>query len=1016
MKTIFRVIRWLRRYPGLASAQLFCACTGVLMALVYPEATGQIIDQVIPEKRYDLLGFWVMAAVGAFFFRDALNALRIILNNTFEQKVIYDLRSDLYAHLQRLPLPWFDTKPTGDIMTTLSEDVTAVERVLIDGIEQGLVAVLQLTAAWCYLFFWCDRTLACWALLPVPFLAAGALYYTSTARHRYKNVRQATSALNSLLMDNIGGIRQIKSYTREEAEHTRFNSVSDILRQATLKVMRAWAGYNPGMAFIAALGSVIVLWLGSRRVLDGEMSVGDLTRFLFSLALFYDPIGRLHQLNQIIQAGRAAGDRVFAVLDTPPEEPADAPAEERTAEVQGHVEYKNVSFAYNERVATLTNVSLEAKPGQTVALVGPTGAGKSTIINLLCRFYDLGPKSTSGEILLDGHSIRDATKTSLRRAIGYVTQESFLFNGSVRDNLMLARPHATDEELWASLDAANAGDFVRRLPQQLETAVGERGVRLSVGEKQRLSIARALLKNPPILLLDEATASVDTETERQIQEALDRLMVGRTSFVIAHRLSTVRHADHIYVLDQGRVLEEGTHDALLARGGMYADLCQHALMPAATDGSLTPASSAPAVGTLLSREVRELREKMMAAELKERRLAELEADLARVQVTAQEHERESQQGATLRAQLEADLQSTRRTMSDLEMALHAAQFAAQNAADQVKQIESAQAEKLQAMTAQVSRLEEELRQNQQTSARLASERAAQESATAELSDLKEQLSSLDQALAQKDAERARLLQQLEEIKTAPAAPIAALSPVAPVVDHEQVRALEKQVSTLEAQLSANASAAAQLEQERTARQANASELEVTRQRLAQLSEEATARQNALEAELAAARTAAQQALEASLAAPAEAPVVTTLAATPVANDEAAKLKKELNRLDRDLERSEEDRLSAQSDLYQLKDQLEEQQAAHRAAEAEAESRLDALQLELDQLRQKLAADEKRQNITQAELTLIRTENDRLRAAGAELPTQSGPSVPPHPELPLQLPPSRPMVVFTSRRE
>ncbi len=279
-------------------------------------------------------------------------------------------------------------------------------------------------------------------------------------------------------------------------------------------------------------------------------------------------MSRLHQLNQLILSGLAAGERVFGILDTAPE--AGIEDERRGTEVRGHVVYDRVSFSYSGRVATLREVCLEAMPGETIALVGPTGAGKSTIIQLLARFYEL----EEGRITIDGREIQDYGKRFLRSQIGYVTQESFLFNGTVRDNLAIAKREAPDQEFWDALAAANAKDFVERLPEGLDTHVGERGVKLSVGEKQRISIARALLKNPPILLLDEATASVDTATERLIQEALEKLMVNRTSFVIAHRLSTVRRADRIYVLDHGRIVEQGNHDELLRLDGLYAGLCR----------------------------------------------------------------------------------------------------------------------------------------------------------------------------------------------------------------------------------------------------------------------------------------------------------------------------------------------------------------------------------------------------------------------------------------------------------
>src|SRR3984893_9734879 len=449
MKTLWRVFAYLKRYPWMAAGTLSCAILGTLMVIVFPIVTKWIINDVVrahhPEKLLPLIAL----ALGAFVLQHGFNVLRIILNNTFEQKVIFDLRSDLYSHIQLLPLRWFDNRATGDLMTRVLEDVNAVERVLIDGIEQGVVAILQVLIVIAVMFYF-NVKLALLALTPFPFLIAGALTYTLTAHRRYRLKRRAASAMNALLHDNLSGVRQIKNFLRENQEHARFNRVSDQLRHATLVVMRVWAMYSPSMSMLEAFGAVVVLAFGSHAVLTGAMQIVDLVAFLMLTAFLYDPASRLHQLNQLVQAGRAAGERVFEILDEPIE-----PGwidKKTSARVAGDIRYEDVSFSYTEGLPALNHISFHGPPGTTIALVGATGAGKSTLVNLLVRFYEF----SGVKIYVDGKPIGEYGLRASREAIGVVTQESFLFNGSIRENLLMGKPSASDVGLWRGVVGAGA--------------------------------------------------------------------------------------------------------------------------------------------------------------------------------------------------------------------------------------------------------------------------------------------------------------------------------------------------------------------------------------------------------------------------------------------------------------------------------------------------------------------------------------------------------------------------------
>ncbi|MGD7652279.1 MAG: ABC transporter ATP-binding protein [Verrucomicrobiales bacterium] len=565
-----RILRHTFRFPFQSAISLAMAVLCISLVLVLPGVTRQFIDVIIAENRADLILPTAAIGIGAIFLRQSLFTLRSYVNNSLELKLTHAVRVELYDKLQRLPIKWFDKNSSGEIMSRVADDVPTMDRVVIEGVDQALAAALQFLVIVGYMA-WHSWQLTLVTLAPLPLIGAITIWWTRRSDPLWRASSEASSALNAQLHDNLAGIRQIKAYTVEPAALATFEEASHKLGEKHLTVMRGQAVVWPAVSLIAESGIILMVAFGAWWAITGKISPGTVISFLVAWGFLFEPISRINPLSQTFARGLVAAKRVFKIIDTPDESHITDGITPHT--IEGRIRFDNVSFSYDEDTPAIVNLSFEAAPGQTVALVGSTGSGKSTTLNLLTRFYE----PESGSILLDGTPISGISKEWLRDQLGYVTQESFLFNTTLRENLLLAKHDATDAELWAALEAAHAADFVRQSPDGLDTLAGERGSRFSGGEKQRLSIARALLKNPPVLLLDEATSALDNQTEHHVQAALDNLRANRTSFVIAHRLTTVRNADLILVLHNGQLVEQGTHSQLLADNGRYADLCKTSL-------------------------------------------------------------------------------------------------------------------------------------------------------------------------------------------------------------------------------------------------------------------------------------------------------------------------------------------------------------------------------------------------------------------------------------------------------
>lgn len=518
------------------------------------------------EHRFFLLNIFVLFLIGMHILGTGLGTLRTYIMSWLGNKVILDLRTSAYEYLQRLSLSFYDRKETGRLMSRITYDTGNLQQFIVNGIQDFTIDVMMLTGMSIVLFV-TNWKLAALTLLPLPLLTVGTIYFGQKMHMAYHKVWRRMSSISAILADTIPGVRVVKTFVAEQREINKFTNINNDFFKSSMNTAKLNTLYFPIMGFATFAGGIIIRWFGGRDVVTGDMTLGSLMLFMGYMWQFYGHVNGLTRLNQMLQMAASAAERVFEILDAQPEVDDSKNAIELPT-IKGDIKYDNVVFSYDGEKNALDGISFEIKAGQMVGLSGPSSAGKTTLINLLCRFYDV----TEGAIMIDGYDIRDVKVRSLRDQISVVLQDPFLFHGSIADNIAYSKPTATRAEIIAAAKAANAHEFIMNFPDGYDTMVGERGVGLSGGEKQRISIARAILKNPRILILDEATSSVDTETESLIQSAIERLVEGRTTIAIAHRLSTLKKADKLIILDKGKIVEMGTHDELLDNDGLYKRL------------------------------------------------------------------------------------------------------------------------------------------------------------------------------------------------------------------------------------------------------------------------------------------------------------------------------------------------------------------------------------------------------------------------------------------------------------